>query len=283
MSKNKQLVFALFTLFITVLALSTAVFAWFTINVKSEANGFFGSAKSADGGFYLKLDDGPWESEVDLSGITPQGFAFEDLTTENGRKLVDFSSLEVEDGYIEFDLEFLTGSLYKYIYLTGLDITSPESTSWISEATVGGVILGEEMKARFSDAIRVSITNSSNETKIFEKGAGANELGEFPNTTGFGGFALSYYNTVMDASLSVPINITNRGDIALGANGSTLTYLSTSSDTNTPSHNLDESYTHYEKMTIRIWFEGWDGEAFNAVANGVVEIDFKFQVYESMQ
>ena len=278
-NKNKQLISAVLVLLVTILAFSSAAFAWFTINDRAEANGFAGSVKSAEGGLYLRLEGSEWTTNVDLSSVVSSSFRFVDLTTTDGINIKDIAGISASGGYIEFDLEFLTGAVYKYIYLTELNLTTPVATSWIAETTVGGVTIGDEMKARLSDAMRISVTNSTSTTKIFEKGVTTNGVDEFPNTTGFGGFALAYYQ-VMGTSLTAPAA---RGDIALGTNGVTLTYLSTSSTTNVPIHDLDESYNHYEKMTIRIWFEGWDGEAFNAVASGLVNIDFSFRVFDAIQ
>ncbi|NLK12637.1 MAG: hypothetical protein GX312_03500, partial [Candidatus Phytoplasma sp.] len=38
-----------------------------------------------------------------------------------------------------------------------------------------------------------------------------------------------------------------------------------------------EGYTKYAKVTVNVWIEGWDQEAYNAILNGKVNIDFSFK------
>ena len=46
---------------------------------------------------------------------------------------------------------------------------------------------------------------------------------------------------------------------------------------------IDDSFSHYGKIIVKVWVEGWDQEAFNAVLDGTVTINFEFDLIEDSE
>lgn len=290
MKSTKKILTTTLSLVLMMLVLGTGVFAWFTINTKTSATGLSGTAEAADGGFYIKLaDDDNWTDVLDLSGVA-KGIRLKDITTQDGINFTDLEGNNAEEGqWIEFDLEFITGSTYTNIYLEELTIKTTKSTTWVSEVTTDDESFkkGDEIKGYLGDAIRVSLEGDN--TVIIEK---EEDSTESDNTIGFGGRAMKYYNAIYPNKQINETSAPSRTDIVANT---LLTdpqkIVEAKTDINgiqkvtfnggETTQDLDASFTKTGKITVRVWLEGWDGEAFNAVANGEVKIDFKFRAKEA--
>lgn len=321
MRNTKKILTTTLTLVLMVVVLGTGVFAWFTINTKTSATGLSGTAEAADGGFYIRLggSEKPWTDSLDLSDIANNAnkILLKDITSEDG---VSFRNLDKttanNDKYIEFDLDFITGSKFNVVHLEKLNIKS-EDSSWVSEIDVVGTGLnnyknnisrGYIMKAKLADAIRVSLVDkekSADALIVENTGADqdvdvdvtvADKVATFNNTTGFGGFALAYYNLINDIELdsdneTYPLN---RGDITTDQigpdNNNPLSKAETelndeqyvTFDGGKTTTKLDGSFKYTTTITVRVWLEGWDKEAFNAVSSGTVNLDFVFRAKEDI-
>lgn len=294
MNYKRRILTSVVMLVLMVVALSTGVFAWFTINTKTEATSLEGTAEALDGGFLISTsgEDGTYATSVSLSNVTPEGFKFVDTTTTDGIEMVDMNGDVIKSGYLEFDLYFLTGEVRDTIYLTYLKIEDvTPGASWVAEKDISygdneTLDQGTIMKANLSSALRVSIQEGDSGTlNIFEKfGSEENinvafdnneETATFNNTTGFGGFAADYYEAIMNETLDVPID---RGDTIINENHTTNTKIAKAIETDTSDLGVDETFTKGTKVTVRVWLEGWDGEAFNAIHSGKVSLTFNFNV-----
>lgn len=290
MKYTKKIITSTITLILMIVVLSSGVYAWFTINTKTSAENLTGSAQALDGGFYIRLKgDSDWKTSISLENVVDENFEFTDVTTTNGIDIKTLDGNTATGGFVEFELEFLTGSARNNVYLTSLEIIdSILGASWIAEKNIsytGGVVnAGMLMQANLSDAIRVSVENNGN-PKIFEK-YGSNDdvavaltsdTAVFSNTVGFGGFAKLYYTEIMG---TLPATPAAREDIVINQDHSTNTLINTTTNNNVPSHDKGDSFTNYGSVKVRVWLEGWDGEAFNAIHSGEVKINFNFNVRE---
>lgn len=293
MNYKRRILTSVVMLVLMVVALSTGVFAWFTINTKTEATSLEGTAEALDGGFLISTSgkNGSYATSVSLSDVTSEGFKFVDTTTTDGIKMVDMNGVVIDSGYLEFDLYFLTGEERDTIYLTYLKIEDvTPGASWVAEKDIQygenkTLNQGTIMKANLSSALRVSIQEESLETlNIFEKyGSEDNinvafdnkETATFNNTTGFGGFAADYYKAIMNETLKVP---TDRKDIIINEDHTTDTEIAKAIEPVTSGLGVDETFTKGTKVKVRVWLEGWDGEAFNAIHSGKVSLTFNFNV-----
>ena len=293
MNYKRRILTSVVMLVLMVVALSSGVFAWFTINTKTEATSLEGTAEALDGGFLISTSgvSGTYATSVSLSDVTSEGFKFVDTTTTNGIKMVDMNGVVIDSGYLEFDLYFLTGEERDTIYLTYLEIKDvTPGASWVAEKDISygdseTLKQGTIMKSNLSSALRVSIQEESLETSnIFEKSGSKDninvvfdsnkETATFNNTTGFGGFAADYYKAIMNETLTVP----DREDIIINEDHTTNTKIAKAIKTDTSGLGVDETFNHYSKVTVRVWLEGWDGEAFNAIHSGKVSLTFNFNV-----
>lgn len=321
MNAKKRIITTSLMLLFMVVALGTGVFAWFTINTRATATGLEGTAEAADGGFYIRIKDeniankdNYWQTELDLSNLKPLGSkeVLVPLTSEEGTKFNKLGSTTLEtEGFFEFTLEFLTGTTFSNVWLEELEIKQSVEKSWVSEfdfTSIKGITRGDTLKAKLSDAIRVSFENedpADNEVKaiIEQDGAdiakyvdeitrdAATKTVTFGNTTGFGGFALDYLNKIADNAYTSTDFPSSRDDIEVSELQDTNGILLSSEKkdvgvdnfikvgTNDPVQ-LDGSFKLLSTVTVRIWLEGWDGEAFNAVAGGILNIDFVFRAKE---
>lgn len=314
MKTTKKLLTTSITLILMIVVLGTGVFAWFTINTKASATQLSGTAEAADGGFYIRLKgDTNWKNTVDLSDIKVKGSknVLKPLTTKNGSEFTNLDGKVESDGYIQFELEFLTGTKFSNVWLEHLSIVTETTTNWISEFDVThpnndqyNVSAGDKLNAKLSDALRVFLTdgsdtpdttnkyifendNFSNEEVVVTPGNPSNLV--FNNTKGYGGFALAYQNRVNQTTVTVPNEIRDAGltDLEIGSLDSTdgvllsiatkevegAQYVEYVKNTR---QKLDTSFKFTTSVVIRVWLEGWDGEAFNAIASGQASLNFKF-------
>lgn len=322
MRNTKKILTTTLTLVLMVVVLGTGVFAWFTINTKTSATGLSGTAEAADGGFYIRLggsdkvgSENPWTDSLDLSDIT-NNILLKDITSEDGVSFINLenTTIDLDDKkYIEFDLDFITGSKFNVVHLEELIIDSEDYSSWVSEIDVldpglnnydTNILKGYIMKAKLADAIRVSLVEKGkSEDVLIVENAGANEdvdvtvdgnVATFENTTGFGGFALAYYNLINDIELDSDNDTypTDRIDITtdqLGPDNNNPLSKATDElqgeqyvtfDGGQTTTKLDGSFKFTTTITVRVWLEGWDKEAFNAVSSGTVNLDFVFRAKE---
>lgn len=278
----KKIFTSILTLVLMTVVLGTGVYAWFTINTKTTADGLEGTAETVDGGFLIALTETgetpikeDWGMSVTLGGNLFKGDDkfFTDLTSDDGIVMKKIDGTTHETGYVEFDLHFLTGETMNKINLNELSINSTK-TSWVSEVDLDDIEKGDVMDAYLADAIRVSIEESGS-AKIFEKG-------EFEdNTIGLSkdNFAAKYYKAINGENSLDTYNVPTRTDIALDEEGIINELIATANGTIT--HEFGDAYSNYAKVTVRVWLEGWDGQAFNAVAGGSVTVNFEFEVKES--
>lgn|SRR5690625_1273752 len=322
MRNTKKILTTTLTLVLMVVVLGTGVFAWFTINTKTSATGLSGTADAADGGFYIRLggseeegENNPWTDSLDLSDIA-NDILLKDITSEDGVSFINLDNTPIglnEKKYIEFDLDFITGSKFNVVHLEKLIIDSEDYSSWVSEIDVvdtglndyeNNISRGYIMKAKLADAIRVSLVEKDeSEDVLIVENAGANQdvdvtvadkVATFSNTTGFGGFALAYYNLINDNELNSQNKTypSNRGDITTADLVNEDNYpLSKATDElqgeqyvtfdgGESTTKLDGSFKYTTTITVRVWLEGWDKEAFNAVSSGTVKLDFVFRAKE---
>lgn len=310
MKFSKRILITSLTLVLMVVALGVGVFAWFTMNTRTKAGNLTGTAEAGKGGFYISLDGTNWLDIVDLDDIkneqTFKFVEFTDLTTkvDDLTTLVDSKGLDDDGtGYIEFELYFLGGEHITNIHLTKLTFSDSDLTTWKAEdnVEVGDRIVekGNVMGSYLSNAIRVSIEDALKGTvNIFEKGETVDNMTADPkvfgNTLGFGtetgNFAVAYYDKIMikEQNLVIP---DERGDQVIVADGDNVNHVKVAEMEEISNINpevdtgddIDDSFSHYGKIIVKVWVEGWDQEAFNAVLDGTVTINFEFDLIEDSE
>ena len=283
---SKRILTSVLTLVLLASVLGTGVFAWFTLNTKATATGLTGTAEAGSGGLYVKLngaENDAWDTNVNLSTVVLENFRFTDLTTENGKDFTDIKGNPVTEGYLEFKIDFLTGSSNTNLYVSEVKITSDIFTKWKLEKDFNGAGVDYEkdqiLEGELASAIRVSFGTSDTIFEAEESDYAGLQIG---NTTGIGldNFANDYYKAINGsdslAGLTLPRDadndkVLNMGDTAVKIGESNQSYLPAAS------LNLDPSFNTKGTVKVYVWIEGWDAEAFNALYNGTVNISLAFE------
>lgn len=303
MKTSQRAIKLIVTLTLTLVALGTGVLAWFSMNTRAIASGLEGYAQAGAGGFYIsRSKDKDWTTELDLSDVKVLGITkkFTDITSTNGIQFTTRDGQLVNQGYLEFDLYFLTGADLVEIYLTELSM-SADPTVWQSETDVvvdgRTVEPGDLLSSSLANAIRVSFEEvegagyeddgaNIHYLNIFEKEASQDALNGSPklfgNTIGAStlqnNFAVQYYNAIHGNVINAVPDLTARGDQVLPEEGIIIGSTRTILVTDEVEHDFGPSYTNYAHIRVRVWVEGWDQEAFNAIMDGTVTINFTFDL-----
>ncbi len=309
---TRKLLLSILTVVLTVIVLGTTTFAWFTITNVATVQAYDAELK-ANEGIEIALGAVPLAGPDQLNWVTnltastieqyiftelangPDGFRFDHVTTANG---VNFYTLFAGDtgyeqtpttaGYIELPLHFRSDTA-DGIDWTGLTLSSTP-IAWNTdvaftnvgdtEATAVGTLLSVDP----TDSVRISFTGSvlvetvpTSVTTLFEKPAQGNNVvlgtgGDLSNGgLGIAG-AMNYFyakNGVLpvgSAAVSVPSAITSVGSIRI-------VDLTLNSDTESLSY---AGANYYGSVIVRIWIEGWDANAYNAILGGTISTAMEF-------
>lgn len=291
----RKLVLSALTVVLTVAALGTTTFAWFTLTNTAVVQPFQASVV-ADTGIEVSLDGVDWYTTLTEPLISAYitsaygSFNFTHVTTVNG--FSNFNTLgasgltNTTSGYLEIPVYFRSNSA-SAIDWTGVTLTSPLSP-WTSDvaftATTGAVVAGGSIPQDASNAMRIGIQGvvgvDPDHVVVFEKPASNNN------------------NVVLGGDGSTPADFSNGG---VGDDGSYNYYFiktgslvpGTDAVITAPTVTLindsaaaqrildmtaDSTYNtaYWGQITIRIWLEGWDADAYNSLLARQITAGFTF-------
>lgn len=269
--KSKLLV-SITTLVIALVSVAGSAYAWFTLSNTATTTMQF-TVTSGDG-LQLRLAGGEWRSSLNLADWLAANFTdgrLNAVTSPNGS--TGFQKLQVNNAdpeapvysltsagantdYVSFVLQFRTptnvGSLQ-------LDTTNSKAVNVIPGATVEA-----------ANAVRVSFESGAT-TRIWEPNKDAGE-GSYianlaaPNIDG----AWSYFTNTISEGADITALTTYHT-----ANSSQTTNADLNALSAVSSWTVDGSY-YVGSVTVRIWLEGFDEDAFDAIFRQVFNIDLVF-------
>ncbi|MFH1693096.1 MAG: hypothetical protein ABH890_02310 [Bacillota bacterium] len=289
----RKLVLSALTVVLTVVALGTTTFAWFTLTNTAVVQPFQANIV-ADTGIEVSLDEIDWYTSISETLIetyitdTFGAFNFVHLTTVNGYgsfKTLGATGLEdAASGWLQIPLYFRSNSATA-IDWSAVTLTSPLS-QWQSDvaftSTTGAISAGEFLDQDASNAMRISIQGTvaaANNVVVFERAATNN------------------FNVVLGGDGTTPIDYSNAG---IGNAGSynyyyiktnalitgtdavvaapTVTVINAGAVQRVTDLVADVQYgTAYAgQIIIRIWLEGWDADAYNSILARQIEAGFTF-------
>jgi len=298
---TNKLVMSVLALVLTGVALSVGVFAWFTVNNRANIDAFTGTVQTGEG-FYVSTDGVNWVNQIDST--TMQALAgnviFRAMTSADGENFEEYNALteltEATDGFIEFTLYFAGSASLDEVRVSSLTLSS-SSTSWIPGRYVAGTRqtgiadANEPIIEYVSNAARVSFVDilGSSDAVIFEQNDTTND-----NTLGFGTYATNeailFYNDIMDTDIpeadfdaavldtipavqagnSISVLVAQLVGLTAFNAGTTVT-----ADT-TDLASIGGNDALFAAITVRVWVEGFDSEAFNAILSGQLSVSFNF-------
>lgn len=307
----KKLLLSIIAVVVTVAALGTSTFAWFTLSNKAEI-GQFNAEVTAGDGIELSLDGDNWYSVltsdlinewlVDLYGATP---VLTDLTSSNG---VTFSKMVLTDnttenagneygtvtyvpeteGFIEFQV-FFRAQAATDIYWTDAQLGGEEN-EWISDAEFtyhSAVVATDPVTVSAANAARISVAEASAVTAfVYELPAvsGTNfHLGSGTGVTVPAAGAVSYFNAKNEynqipaaTTINLPVNVFY--EFTANANvGTTEVPVGKKVLTLTDSEEVNGITYNTGSVDVRVWIEGWDADAFNAILSLPLFASLKFE------
>lgn len=283
--KKKMISGILATLLISLVIFGS--FAWFYINENTYVD--FGSDILCEAGESLEIsDDGgaTWSGVINKEGfstetvdITGDGLNFfrpieiDESATPTG--FVSASALD-EDGngdYIDIKLKFRSTSGMS-VYLSGDSFIKPK------DPTKEGNIYGNFSRDYIAGATRVAFVNNDAVRMIWAPNPAYELTGDKGNYTFSenGSAEPDYYYTTYNGTDYVQTPFSNYDFAA-----SRFVAGSTEADSTTAGKSarlatltLSEDGFYYADLTVRIWFEGTDREASEALAGGKVAVKLKF-------
>lgn len=306
MSKmTRKLFLSIIAVVLTVFALGSTTFAWFTLTNTSTVQAFEAQiigdsgieiSLGAHGTTFANPDDAEWVTTlttddveaylVDTYGNTQ---IFNHVTTADG---ISFSTLgssamtATTGGFIELPLNFRSNSANQ-INWTTVSLTAA-SNSWIVDAdfldaTDTARVAGDSITVDASDAMRVAMVSDSTYgdfTVAYEKpSSGTNVVlgtgGDLADTANAGegvAGAMNYYyskNNALPFGAATVTTLSTITDLAGGQPVISLLDVSGSAS--------DFGATYYGQVTVRIWLEGWDANAYNSILSQFVSTSFTFQ------
>jgi len=293
---------------LTGVALSVGVYAWFTINNTAQVDQFSADVR-AGSGFYISLNGTQWYTDITTDMITEYlstakpNFQFDNVTSPDGVTFKTLGGATANTAnYIEFPLYFAGNASLSYVQLTGLTIGGTE-TDWVPGINVPNTRVASPIdpsipvKEYASNAVRISFADqlydAESETQmitVFEKDTSlGNTLGKGASFTA--NEAVQFYNAVEDdditeamytaAVLPPTLQAANSGMevnvaplYAIGGFTSEVWGITTlpTGVTNVLGEDAEVAF-----MMVRVWIEGWDAQAFNAILSGTVTLSFDFQ------
>lgn len=292
----RKLVLSVLSVVLTVVALGTTTFAWFTLTNTSVIQPFEAEIV-ADTGIEIAIGTPgigdpvllEWKTVLTTQDIYdfidaayPGGFQFTHVSSTNGVSFTDLEGVGVTDGYLEIPLHFRSDNETE-INWTQVVVSSP-TASWITgvsftDSLGNARVAGSSFSVNAADAVRVSVTGNiggSNATTAYENPVseparntvlGANAAADFSNgTVGANGSTNYYYqvnNTLPTGTASVTTVATE-------------TAISNTKVLDMVTNPVMPEALYYGVVTVRIWLEGWDGEAYNSLLGRVITTSLRF-------
>jgi hypothetical protein len=293
----RKLVLSALTVVLTVVALGTTTFAWFTLTNTAVVQPFEAQIV-ADTGIEVSLDTVDWYTTLQTATInsyitdTYGSFRFTHVTTANGYS--NFNTLgatgltNTSSGYLEIPVHFRSNSAsaIDWIAVTLTSSLTPWTADVDFNATTGAVTSGGAIPQDASNAMRVSVQGivaaDPAHVVVFERAATNNNnvvldtdgiVADFSNAAnGSIGDAGSYNYYFEKTGALVPGT-----DTVLTADSIQL--INEANAQRIVDLTADTTYgtVYYGQVTIRVWLEGWDADSYNSLLARLIQTSFTFK------
>lgn len=290
----RKLVLSALTVVLTVVALGTTTFAWFTLTNTAVVQPFEAQIV-ADTGIEVSLDTVDWYTTLTTQLIEDYitaeygAFRFTHVTTATGYS--SFNTLgasgltNTSSGYLEIPIHFRSNSA-DAIDWTGVTLTSTLSP-WTSDvaftSTTGAVTSGGSIPQDASNAMRVSVQGivaaDPAHVVVFERAATNN------NNVVLGGDGVTpvdYSNGGIGNAGSYNYYYAKTGALVPGTDAvvvaPAVTLINDANAQRVLDLNADTTYgtAFYGSLTIRVWLEGWDADSYNSLLARMISASFTF-------
>ncbi len=311
-SMTRKLLLSVIAVVLAVVALGTTTFAWFTITNVANVQPFQAQVIS-DEGIEIAIGNGDpmnltWKTTLTTQDIYnyiasayTEGFYFNHLTSTDGR---NFNTLGTTgpgvgstDGLLVLPLHFRSDSTSKIewtqVQLTG---TTASFTTRVGFTDSKGVTraANSTFNVNPADAIRVSISgmiyNEVTETSSLTTVAYENP--ETETNTVLNEAIFPDFRGAQEDVLGVPtyigvdgaVNYFYRSNAILPGGADSVSVVPTIQSVSsvrildmTAGSIATAEREYYGTVTLRVWFEGWDAEAYNSLLGRTISLSLRFQ------
>lgn len=303
----RKVILSIISTFIIFITFSSVTYAWISLPKVNTIDDIVFSTQTPDRSLELSLDGINYYTQLDAESLNEliNQVILKDITSSDGKEFLGnhYSTNEkvVENvDYISFDLYFRTNSGNASVYLANnetrekisYDDVSSENTYIISK----GVDFrsghdywygpddemrykGEVFKYYASDAIRIAVLEDKEDgiEKIFD--LSEDEERSFGKSYG----ALDYFKQMMGIKdLNIPsapntiYGLTQFGSNNMPVDEDDNKGLIAILDQGINNQGIEDGY-NYGKVKIRIWIEGWDADAMDAILSDKIKIQLTFK------
>lgn len=294
---SKKLLMSVVAVTLVVIALGTSTFAWFTLSNKAEV-GQFEAQVTAGEGIEISLDNSTWYTTLTTTIMeeflykTVTDFKLNAVTSTNN---VDFTKINTTNDatvpaislagatstdkvdYIEFKLYFKSVNASK-IKVTEVDFGGSPKTFTVDVPTLkldgtpaNDKVAGDEMTVYAKDAARVSFAGTvdgSAKNVVYQTGLSTSNTVSTVDPTIYGQY--DYFFSKNKENI-----FGHKTNLMLAAEEA-----SASGVNNVLTEVVTDITGGVGQIVVRVWIEGWDQEAYNAILSANLSIGIKFEGIE---
>lgn len=304
---TRKLVLSLIAVVLTVIALGTTTFAWFTITNVAAVQPFQAQVIS-DEGIEIAIGSGDpitleWKTTLTTQDVYDymesvygvDGFRFNHVTSPDGRNFYGLGTgttgSGTTEGYLSIPIHFRSDSTseitWTQVVLSGTQVSFTTRVGFTDSKGVDHVA-NSSLFVNPADAIRVSITGmvgGVTTTVAYENPVSA-------TNTVLGALSDADLRGEQEDVLGVPTyigvdgaqNYFYRSNAILPGGIEAVSVVSTL-DAITSTKVLDMTSgqlliadaEYYGTITVHVWFEGWDAEGYNALLGRIISLSLRFE------
>lgn len=317
MKVQRKLTIIIVMVLLTVVALGTSTYAWFTLNNIAKVDQIEMGITSGVG-IDLSLDENAdwtqkvWKSKLENSDFNKyiKDVSFDAVTSYDGKNftVMNNDSIAKESNkFIELEIYFRASNVISFestmkagIYLvennknasysddnsalgSGTAIVS-KGIDWKADVTfkysdTETLNPGNTKKCYAKDAVRLSFTykNGTETSKIFDLSTDST-VGKTPNYRGYNyQYGAADYYRVKNAEENVRKSEKTQ-NVLFFDELSLINEQAKASNNNSLVSVLEKTGDYYYgKTTLRLWIEGWDGDCFDSILSDNIRAQLKFQ------
>lgn len=300
---SRKLLTSVLTLAFAFITLGATTFAWFTLQ-SSAAIDSFEANMVAGVGIEISLDGTSWKNYVDnaeLQKFIGDDITFDLLTTSDG---INFKKFNSNDGkpvpivsadksrYVEFTVFFRSPQVVPVHLSNQTKVDPGEGKLWVSDAEFpyrGGldVSVSDSITVYLADTIRMSFSSLGVEIadgKVSKTGEEESATVLELDPVGRTGKNIRLDTSVNEWGM-IPYYNYKKPTQQLNTDLFEKVVAGVKNNTNykeqpiiTLEQQVGEYY--YGAVVVRVWAEGWDPDAFNAIMGGSVKVGFGFEAGE---
>lgn len=303
MSKiSRKLVLSIIAVVLTVFALGTTTFAWFTLTNTSTVQAFEAQIVADSGievalgnhsSVYADPQNANWVTTLTTDTVEAYLIAtygntqiFNHVTTVDGVNFKTLGALAMTDttsGYIELPLNFRSDTAQS-INWTTISLSSTAYTWTVdvpfTDASGTARLAGAQISVDASDGMRIAMVSDityGDYTVAYEKPVGGSNVvlgvgGDLSNGSVGDNGSMNYYYAKNNALPFGADTVTTLSTMTtLGAGQPVVDMVDVSGEVQ------DFGATYYGQVTVRIWLEGWDANTYNSILSQIVSSAFTFQ------